>query len=315
MLELVLALALQQETLESSLTDLFKSLSVAHREACLKAYDDADRDAENFTPGKRPGVLIGDLSDEQYRLLDRGIKLFLSDLGYTQAKKVAEQSHKDGLKSYYLNFYGDPTKEKSWAFRVSEHHLTLVHVNSDPARFGPILLGANPPDIWGEQEDAAIECFKTLTTDDKKKALLPGRAASGRKLGDQGIPLDELSKEAKDAAWAMIEARLKLFAEPQQKKLRSILEAQGKLRLAFFGEMTRRSADGGKGDWKIEGPNFLCDYESSRGHIHMTLRGRAEKEPSRPCQILAGYGKSNRSGPSCSLTGRFPYISNTRVDP
>ncbi len=279
---LLLCLALQETTLEDSLSELFKTLTDAQKTECLKRYDDPDRDAEVFTPGKRPGLLIAQLTDDQLKLLDGSIRRFLSSDGYAEAMKVARQSHaKEGLKAYYLNFFGDATKEKAWAFRVSEHHLTLVHVTSDPLRFGPVLLGANPPDLWKSQEESAIACFGKLTDAEKKKAVVGGAAESGKPLGDKGIAIGELSDDAKKAAIALIDAHLALFSDAQQKKLRAILEAEGgaeKLRLAFFGAMTRRCADGGRADWKIEGKHFLMDYESSRGHIHMTLRGAVEKK-------------------------------------
>jgi hypothetical protein len=265
-------LFLIQETLESSLQKLHRSLTDEQRSACLKRYDDPDRDAENFTPGERPGLLIAKLTDEQFRMLDDSIRRFLSEEGYKEAMAVAKQSHRrEGLKAYYLNFFGDPAKDREWAFRVSEHHLTLVHVESDPARFGPVLLGANPPSLWREQEEKGLACFAKLADEERKKGVLRGSAESGSALGDRGIALEELSTEAREAARAMLEARLRIFSEAQQAKLRKILEGK-KLRLAFFGDASKRCADGGRGDWKIEGPGFLCDFETSRGHIHMTLR-------------------------------------------
>ena len=279
---LLLCLALQETTLEDSLSQLFKSLTDDQKKECLKAYDDPDRDAEVFTPGKRPGLLIAQLTEEQLKLLDGSIRRFLSSDGYAEAMKVAAQSHaKEGIKAYYLNFFGDPTKEKAWAFRVSEHHLTLVHVTSDPLRFGPVLLGANPPDLWKSQEEAAIACFAKLSDDEKKKADAGEKSDSGKPLGGKGIVIGDLGADAKKAAVAIIDARLAIFSEAQQKKLRAILEAEGgaeKLRLGFYGAMTKRCADGGRADWKIEGKRFLLDYESSRGHIHMTLRGAVEKK-------------------------------------
>jgi len=267
---------------EDSLKSLFTSLSDDQKKAALKSCDDPNRDAEVFTPGDRPGLLIAKLSGDQLKLLDDAVRAFLSADGYAQAMKVATQSHKkEGLKAYWLNFFGDPSKDKSWVFRVSEHHFTLVHVTGDPARFGPILLGANPPDLWHDQEDPAIACFKKLTDDEKKRARAGDSSESGRPLGAKGVAIGDLSDDARKAAAAMIDARLALFSETQQKKLRAILEAEGgvaKLRLAFFGDMTKRCADGGRADWKIEGRSFLCDYESSRAHIHMTLRGAAEKK-------------------------------------
>ena len=221
------------------------------------------------------------LSDKQFELLDGAIKQFLSKDGYTLAMKVAHQSHrKEGVKAYFVNFFGDPSKDKTWAFRISEHHLTLVHVHSDPARFGPILLGANPPVLWQKQEEAAIKCFGLLSKEEKEAAQAGKGGMSGTSADGKGILIGELSEEAAKAAGAMVDARLSLFSEAQQKKLRRIIEAAGgvqKLRLAFYGEMTKRSTDGGLANWKIEGDGFLCDYESALGHIHMTMRARKEE--------------------------------------
>lgn len=274
---ILLCLALQDE-LADSLRKLYESLSAEQRRAALKDYHDANRDAEVFFPGERPGLLIADLTDEQFETLDGAVRRFLSESGTASVMKVAEQSHKDGgLRGYYANFFGDPTGDGPWAFRIAEHHLTVVHVHSDPDRFGPILLGANPPELWHEQEDPALACFKALSADERKRALVEGAGESGSALGDGGIPLKGLTGPAAEAARAMIDARIALFSDAQQKKLRAILEKAGDLKLGFYGEMTVRSADGGRANWKIEGGGFLCDYESSRGHIHMTLRAQPPK--------------------------------------
>lgn len=278
---IALALVLPQEDLGSSLGDLFASLTEEQKEAALKPYDAKERDAEVFFPGKRPGLLIGELSEKQFELLDGAIKQFLSKDGYALAMKVARQhASKEGIKAYFINFFGDPSKDKAWAFRISEHHLTLVHVHSDPARFGPILLGANPPVLWQKQEEAAIKCFALLSKEEKEAAQAGKGGMSGTSANGKGILIGELSEKAAKAAGAMVDARLSLFSEAQQKKLRRIIKEAGgvrKLRLAFYGEMTKRCADGGRANWKIEGDGFLCDYESSRRHIHMTMRARKEK--------------------------------------
>ena len=46
------------------------------------------------------------------------------------------------------------------------------------------------------------------------------------------------------------------------------------MKLAYFGNADRRCADGGKWDFKLGGDAFLCDYENTRGHIHMAMKGR-----------------------------------------
>ena len=48
------------------------------------------------------------------------------------------------------------------------------------------------------------------------------------------------------------------------------------MKIAFFGEATKKCADGGKWDFKLGGPNFLCDYENTRGHIHLSMKAQAK---------------------------------------
>jgi hypothetical protein len=268
-------------SLAEELQQLFLSLPEKDRAICLKSYDDPDRKTENFTPGERKGLVIKSLSEEQYGRLENAMRLFFSEEGLRDAVAVTKQSHPDnGLRSYYMNFFGDPSKDKQWAFRVSEHHLTILHFECEPHHFGPVLLGANPPLLWRSQEEAAIKCFSKLSEAERKAVLVEGRGLSGEALGQRGAAIGTLSSEAKAAAMAMIAERLNLFGVEEQKKLRAILDSQGgvdRLKIAFFGPMKETCEAGGRSDWKIEGPSFLCDYEASRGHIHMTLRGEVHE--------------------------------------
>jgi hypothetical protein len=69
---------------------------------------------------------------------------------------------------------------------------------------------------------------------------------------------------------------MKFFSPDVLVRVKQILEAQGgvkALHIAYWGEATKRCADGGKWDFKLGTKNFLCDYENSRGHIHMSVSG------------------------------------------
>ena len=55
-----------------------------------------------------------------------------------------------------------------------------------------------------------------------------------------------------------------------------MVERQGGLdtmRVAFWGVADKRCAQGGKWDFKLGGESFLCDYENTRGHIHLSMKG------------------------------------------
>jgi hypothetical protein len=75
---------------------------------------------------------------------------------------------------------------------------------------------------------------------------------------------------------AMYEGRLKFFSSDLRDRLAKVVDAAGGLgvmRIAFYGPAEKRCAAGGKWDFKLGGPSFLCDYENSRGHIHMSMKG------------------------------------------
>ena len=44
----------------------------------------------------------------------------------------------------------------------------------------------------------------------------------------------------------------------------------------FFGVADKRCSAGGKWDFKLGSPAFLCDYENTRGHIHMSMKGQLD---------------------------------------
>ena len=62
------------------------------------------------------------------------------------ANAVAFQDAKEGgdaLGKYWITCFGDPRKG-DFAFRLAEHHLTIVHLElaeGEASEFGPVLLG------------------------------------------------------------------------------------------------------------------------------------------------------------------------------
>jgi hypothetical protein len=259
---------------------LYQSLSADQKQKAVLPFDAPQRVEEVFTPGTRAGIPLGELTDDQRAQAMDLITMFTSDYGKQKALAVAGQDGKVGLNKYFLVYFGEPGTDKSYAWRVAEHHLTLVDVEVEkgkPAMFGPILLGANPSTLWDEDEDKLMALYGSLDADEKTKAQHTGKGVSSEAIGDAGILVGSLSSNAQRRVQAVLDSRLRFFSPEIQQRITELVEKQGGLRemkIAFYGEANKRCRDGGKWDFKLGSAGFLCDYENSRGHIHMSMKGK-----------------------------------------
>src|SRR5262245_64252004 len=89
----------------------------------------------------------------------------------------------------YINFFGEPGTDKPFAWRIAQHHLTLIYAEfgKDKANeFGPILLGGNPVNkLWDDEEKIILELYAALSADEAK-AVAKGKANlnSDQPVGD-----------------------------------------------------------------------------------------------------------------------------------
>ena len=276
-------------SLQQQAVDLFNSLTPEQRKEALLPYDSKERNSEVFPGGKRPGIQLKALEEKQRTAAIAMLKSFTSDYGAKKVEAIAEQTpntgEQGGIDRYYLVFFGEPGKDKQYAWRLAEHHLTIVHLEMDsgePASFGPILLGANPPTLWDDEEDAMIALYGSLSPQERQKVTHDGGALSAVPVKDgDGAKVSDLSPTAQAKVKAIYEGRLKFFSEDIAGRIRRIADANGGVNgmgIAFWGPAEKRCRDGGKWDFKLGSTNFLCDYENQRKHIHMSMKGKlAEK--------------------------------------
>jgi hypothetical protein len=259
------------------------TLDQAQAAACLLGVDHQERWQMKYPGAKRPGLSIGQLTVPQRAEMEKALRMVLSDSGWAAANEVAKQDAKegeDGLGKYWLSCFGDPRKGGNFAFRVAEHHLTVVQLevaDGETTEFGPVLLGANPPNLWREDEKALMQLFKKLGT---KKALIEGKKAIASKpMQEQdGVLFPRLNAEAQTAVKEAWEKRLSFFTPAIRSRINRLYESRGgweKSRVAFYHEAPeKRCIDGGRWDFKCGIPGKLglvWDFEASRGHIHMSL--------------------------------------------
>ena len=206
-----------QPDLQKTAQQLYASLSDDQKKQATQPYDAPERTREVFTGGVRAGIHIKDLNQDQQQLAMALLTGFTSDYGRKKALAIADQPSNTndpttGFGRYYLCFFGEPGEGKTYAWRIAEHHLTIVHMEIEkgqPSSFGPILLGANPPTLFDDEEDKLLALYAAMTPDEQAKSKQSGKGISSEILkGEVGIKVGDLNPSAKKAAQAMFEHRL-----------------------------------------------------------------------------------------------------------
>ncbi|MEA2735613.1 MAG: hypothetical protein QOE14_2064 [Humisphaera sp.] len=272
-------------TLQETAQQLYASLNDDQKKQATLPYDAPERIKEVFTGGVRAGVHIKDLNPDQQALAMSLLTGFTSDYGKQKSIAIADQPSNTqdtttGFVRYYLCFFGEPGEGKTYAWRIAEHHLTLVHMEvekGEPASFGPILLGANPPTLFDEEEKL-LALYAAMTPDERAKSKQSGKGISSEMLkSDAGIRVGDLNPSAKQAAQAMFDHRLSFYSELIATRVKKIVDSNGGLdamRIVYYGDVAKKCRDGGRWDFKLAGKSFLCDYEGSRAHIHFSMKGK-----------------------------------------
>jgi hypothetical protein len=270
--------------LEQAALDLYQSLTPDQRKQVTLPFDSPERTKEVFPAGKRPGIQLRDLTDVQREKASALLRTFVSDYGWDKAQAIAKQDS-TGIERFYLTYFGEPAAGKEYAWRLAEHHLTLLHVEYADGKLhsvGPILLGADPGTLWPDEEDQLISLFGTLNAAEKEKAVKTGKSISSAPIKDAGVAVSELNTDAQKKVQEVFEGRLRFFSPAVADQINQMLQDNGGLKsqkVAFWGEATKRCADGGRWDFKLGSKNFLCDYENTRGHIHLSVKASKDTGP------------------------------------
>jgi len=190
--------------------DLHASFSKMQKFNGLLDFNDTSRLKWNNLPvglRARTGVSVGNMTNEQRRLLHRILSASLSSQGYLKAtgimhldelvnsfydslyiqKAFDEKTHtflKSLLwspKNYYFAFFGSPA-DKIWGYKLEGHHLSVnfTFVN-DKLSVTPFFIGTDPAEylvseyagwrVLGQEEDLGLKLMRSLTEPQKKKAI------------------------------------------------------------------------------------------------------------------------------------------------
>jgi len=197
---------------------LINSLSPLQKRSALLAFNDTSRIRWNNLPvglRARAGINVGNMNDNQRKLLHRILSASLSSQGYLKATSImhldnllnwyydslfykkeidsAEFKQLSDLKwshrNYYIAFFGLPA-DSTWGYKVEGHHLSInftfvkgklsvtpMFVGTDPAEFPNTEYAGWR--VLGQEEDLGMKLINLLSPAQRKKATM-----------SQDVPMD-----------------------------------------------------------------------------------------------------------------------------
>jgi len=190
---------------------LFNSFTGTQKISGELAFTDTARMKWNNLPvglRARAGTSIGNMNDEQRKLLHRVLSASLSSQGYLKATSIM---HLDNLllryydslfyhqqladttyafvknllwshKNFYFAFFGQPT-DSIWGYKLEGHHLSINFTFvKDKLSVTPFFIGTDPAEypnseyagwrVLGQEEDLGIKLIHLFTPAQQKKATM-----------------------------------------------------------------------------------------------------------------------------------------------
>jgi hypothetical protein len=291
-------------TVTRAATQFLQALTVAQRDAAVHAFEDPERHAFRWTPGRRSGIPLGALNLGQNAALRGLLHHVLSHAGENRVDAILATEaalavienrprYRDpGL--YYASVFGTPAADRRWGLRFEGHHLSVNLTFDGDAIISasPLFLGAHPETIpdgpdqglraLGQPVDLARRALSALTPEQRKIATgatewfsgfltSPGsrRAQLGRSAG---IPVTDASTAAQAHLRVLIEDYVRTITEHYADAYLDWLTREEWPHLRFF--WRGGSEPGDTYYWRLQGRRFLLELDGLQGgrHIHSIWR-------------------------------------------
>jgi hypothetical protein len=203
--------ATYNDEIKQAATTFITSLNPLQKRSALLAFNDTARMKWNNLPlglRARSGINIGNMGDDQRKLLHRILSVSLSSQGYLKATSIM---HLDNLinwyydtlyyrkeindtaygfvrkllwthRNYYLAFFGQPS-DSIWGYKLEGHHLSINFTfANNKLSVTPLFIGTDPAEypiseyagwrVLGQEEDLGIKLIHLLPPALQKKATM-----------------------------------------------------------------------------------------------------------------------------------------------
>jgi hypothetical protein len=263
-----------------------------------------------YLPGPRPGLRLGDLSDEQLESALDLLQLVHSVRGWSDTQLVIrieavrrelalQRAGRAGVDPYrdlpyWLVVLGDPTSTDPWAWRINGHHLLAqATVVRDQVYGVPHFFGAEPATVLDGQhaglralpreEDLARELMLALQEDQRRMARIADTAPADiasrwdpvAVLPEQprGVPYAGLDRMQRELFLAVLRQYLDRAASAVADQAWTDIVDAGLDQVCFgwAGPVER----GAGHYYALSGPSVLIEYDNTQdgaNHIHSVWR-------------------------------------------
>lgn len=201
------------EEIKQAAITFVNSLTTLQKRTALLAFDDTARIEWNNLPvglRARAGLNIGNMSNDQRKILHRILSVSLSSQGYLKAtsimhldnllnqyydslfykKEIGEAPHRQMMnlkwthRNFYLAFFGSPA-DSIWGYKIEGHHLSVNFTFvKDKLNVTPFFIGTDPAEypnseyagwrVLGQEEDLGLRLINMLSPALRQKATMSG---------------------------------------------------------------------------------------------------------------------------------------------
>lgn len=196
-------LTFDQKTTEKKVMTLLSKLDDAQRLITILDYGDDSRSHWSNLPMEevnRKGMMVKDMNDAQRIALHDVLRNVLSQQGYQKALFIMQYdegtherlkkmfnpiANRYGRHNYWFAVYGEPIKDKTWAFKFEGHHLSLNFSFSEGLVIcTPMFTGINPAlsrsgenagtHIMFDEQELGNQLFTSFSATQRKKSIVGG---------------------------------------------------------------------------------------------------------------------------------------------
>jgi len=262
----------------------------------------------SYLPGRRLGVRIKDLDQQQRDAAHALLHTVLSATGYVKTTEVmaleeilAELEHNRSRdpELYYVTIFGTPSLTQPWGWRIEGHHLSLnftlggkvstarLHISTTPA-----FMGSNPATIpsgskkghriLAEEEDLAFELLHSLNPQQRAQAIIStsaprdiitGSERKARMETFEGIVYSSLNEQQQELLMRLVGEYVNNMRQDIAQVQMEKIERSGLERIHFA--WAGYTQPGMQHYYRIHGPTFLIELDNTQNnadHIHSVWR-------------------------------------------
>ncbi len=281
------------------------ALEPDQRQSALFTFEDQERFDWHYIPRERAGLPLNAMTADQRALALAFLKRGLSAEGYRKATAIMALEAvlreietfnwlgRDPEK-YYFSFFGTPSANGTWGWRLEGHHLALnlTIVKGQWVAAAPRFLGANPAKVHSgahaglralaREEDLARALVRSLSPAQQARAvfrrqayrdIVTGTDAAARPPDPAGILASDLDAAQRRQLHQLIDVYLQaMTAEVARQRMDAILKSGwNRIRFGWAGGLE----PGQPHYYRVQGPSFILEYDNVQNganHIHTVWR-------------------------------------------